>query len=66
MTKRHGPLRLKSGVFFFYYYRSDYTKQVLYDLVYQQCLYISYMTAGTKKNNLWKEIKEPVISKYLV
>lgn len=21
------------------------------------------MTAGTKKNNLWKEIKEPVISK---
>lgn len=36
MTKRHGPLRLKRVVYFFYYnnYSSDYTKQVLYDLVY--------------------------------
>lgn len=34
MTKRHGPLRLKRVVYFSYYYSSDYTKQVLYDLVY--------------------------------
>lgn len=34
MTKRHGPLRLKRVVYIFNYYSSDYTKQVLYDLVY--------------------------------
>lgn len=66
MTKRHGPLRLKSGVFFLLLYEKWlYETSFIWSCLLAMSLsfiHDSLLTheRGTKKNNLWKEIKEPV------
>lgn len=65
MTKRHGPLRLKSGVFFFIIIEVIIRNKFLWSCLLAMSLsfiHDSLLTheRGTKKNNLWKEIKEPV------
>lgn len=65
MTKRHGPLRLKSGVFFLLLWKWLYKTSFIWSCLLAMSLsfiHDSLLTheRGTKKNNLWKEIKEPV------